>query len=243
MDEAGSKLYNAVLEIYNAKCAAIMEYVAGASDEYMRKHYGTLFGFGDGSDWKRCLGIEIACYDEQHVKLRYPIKIVEKVCAYTKAGISPSCPRQGCFYDDSVNAIQGAVDKAFDRLKAARDEHMCEKIDALCNFFRDSHMEYVVVIEDARGNLIAKDDEGNKWKNEKIYDFVLNECLGFEPDEKLQQGFGAISQDLADTLKSHALSYGVFPDQVEKSIDQKIMEAASLKEENSEMKSQPDIQR
>ena len=89
-------------------------YVAGTSDEMMQKNYGTLLGvLPDGSDWKRCLGIAVARYECNHVQLKYPIKIVEHPMEYDKAGISPSCPFQGCIYPDRMSEIRREVHRAF----------------------------------------------------------------------------------------------------------------------------------
>lgn len=120
-DAESQVLFEKALAKYEQKCLGIQEYAAGASDAYMKEKYGNVFGFADGSDWKRCLGIAIACYDEQHVMLPYPIKIVERPCAYEDAKMSPSCPFQGCFYDgETLASLKGAVERAFDRLDAAQ---------------------------------------------------------------------------------------------------------------------------
>lgn len=232
-DQTGASYFKRAFENYTKKCAAIKEYAAGATDEYMREHYGTLFGFGDGSDWKRCLGIDIACYDEQHVKLRYPIKIVEKNCSYEDASISPQCPFQGCFYDMSHKAMSKKIINTFNDLLVAEKAYAVEKADALTLAFSRMKMDDVFVAENYP-QLIVRDDDGNCWTDGKVYDFVLNECLGFESDGTVQFGFGAVSQDLADILKSHALSHGVFPKQIQKSVDEKIFEAAAIKEKTAQ---------
>ena len=205
----GDRAFDLAVDRHRKLCEAIEDYARGATDEQMKTRYGAILGVLDGPDWKRGLGIVIASSDEQHVKLKYPIKIVEKPCSYDAAGISPDCPRQGCIYAAPLKDIQESVDKSFEKLHAAQEKYVGEKIDALCDFFWASHMEDVVITEDKRGHLVAKDGAGNRWKDAEIYDFVLNECLGFEPDGKLQFGYGAISQDLADTLKAHAAGYGV----------------------------------
>ena len=62
-----------------------------ASDEEYEKLYNTL-------EWKRIMGIDIACYDEQNASLPYPIKIVEnKDLDYEKVKHSISDPNQGWF--------------------------------------------------------------------------------------------------------------------------------------------------
>lgn len=49
-----------------------------------------------GSDWKRILGIAVACYDEQNAALKYPIKIAStNQCKYEDLPASKSDPNQG----------------------------------------------------------------------------------------------------------------------------------------------------
>ena len=123
-NEEGNEAFLKAMERYTKKCRGIEEFASGASDEYMKEHYGTVFGYGDGSDWKRCLGIAIACYDEDHVKLKYPIKIVEHPVPYEQADISPSCPFQGCFYDElGSECYEEKIDRAFDKLDKAKDAY------------------------------------------------------------------------------------------------------------------------
>ena len=52
--------------------------------------------------------IDYSCYDRDHVKLKYPIKIVEKECSYEDAAISPSCPYQGYFYEEDMSEVEKA---------------------------------------------------------------------------------------------------------------------------------------
>jgi len=118
----GTEHYNRAFNHYLQVCAALAAYAAGASDEFMKENYGELLSYGVKSEWKRCLGIQIACYEENHVKLRYPIKIVEHPMEYEKAGISPSCPYQGCIYPDSMAEIRRGVRKAFARLTTAEEK-------------------------------------------------------------------------------------------------------------------------
>lgn len=54
-----------------------------------------------GSGWKRIIGIEIACYDEDNANLRYPIKITHDPNAiYEWCGISKGDPNQGWLVED-----------------------------------------------------------------------------------------------------------------------------------------------
>ena len=117
MGEQGDAYYEKAMSKYQATCDAIIAYKNGASDDFMKEHFGMQIApWGDGDDWKRVLGISLACYDEDHVKLKYPIKIVEHPVPYDEAGISPGCPFQGCFYPDYMKVIRYEVDKAFANL-------------------------------------------------------------------------------------------------------------------------------
>lgn len=76
----------------------------------------------------REIGIDLACYDEDHVQLKYPIKIVENVCSYVQAGISPSCPFQGYFYPDEyeengAHEIKEEVENSFYSLYSAQEAY------------------------------------------------------------------------------------------------------------------------
>lgn len=210
----------AALDSYNAKCLRLSDFVSGKSDEYMSNIYGP--------SWKREIGIDISCYDKEHVKLRYPIKIVEKPCSYNKAGISPQCPFQGCSYEGVFTEQHNSrVERAFNNLLNAEREYADEKADLLCDFFWDQKMEDCIVAQ-TYPHLVVKDEEGNRWKDGEIYEFVLNECLAFEEDGRLSDGLGA-AEPYAETLKAHALSYGVKPVLIVRSIDEKIAAAESMK--------------
>lgn len=47
----------------------------------------------------RLVGINLACYDEDNAKLKYPIKIAKHPIKYEEANISLVCSRQGFFYN------------------------------------------------------------------------------------------------------------------------------------------------
>ncbi|MBR6701089.1 MAG: hypothetical protein IKL72_05105, partial [Firmicutes bacterium] len=84
--EEGDNSFAKEMERYHIVCEAIEAYKNGASDNYMKETFGKQISYLDsGSDWKRCLGIKIACYEREHVKLKYPIKIVEHPMPYEKA--------------------------------------------------------------------------------------------------------------------------------------------------------------
>ena len=84
--------YQAALYRYNSKIEKLKDFQAGKSDEYMTETYG--------DDWKRCLGIDVACYDKQNAGLKYPIKITHnKNLTYENTGFSASDPDQGWCYE------------------------------------------------------------------------------------------------------------------------------------------------
>lgn len=114
--QSGDVYFANALEQYKTWCDIIQAYAAGASDAYIEELYGKDLPFRPADEWKRNLGIQIACYNVDHVKLKYPIKIVEHPMDYDKAGISPNCPFQGCIYPDSLAQIRREVRQAFARL-------------------------------------------------------------------------------------------------------------------------------
>lgn len=77
-------------EDYRRRCESLNDYQNGLDDAVMKVKYS--------SDWKRILGIAIACYDEQNAALKYPIKITStKRCKYEDLPASKSDPDQGWF--------------------------------------------------------------------------------------------------------------------------------------------------
>ena len=86
LDEAErQKYFDAAVRRWERMAALIDEYKTGASDEELSEKYGT--------EWKREIGIEIACEDENARKLKYPIKLTKNRDAhgYDSLYISYSC--------------------------------------------------------------------------------------------------------------------------------------------------------
>ncbi len=79
------KQFCAAVARWEAKAALIDEYKTGASEEYLEEKYG--------DEWKREIGIAIACEDECARKLKYPIKLTKDKNAhgYDSLYISYSC--------------------------------------------------------------------------------------------------------------------------------------------------------
>ena len=86
--EDGQCWYERAMRLYEFECKRLIDFSSGKDDEYMQENYG------DG--WKREIGINIACYDEQNAALKYPIKIAHnRVSVYEKCKPSDSDPDQG----------------------------------------------------------------------------------------------------------------------------------------------------
>ena len=63
-------------------------------------------------------------------------------------------------------------------------------------------------------HLCAKDAQGNFWKDGDIYKFVINDCLGWNPDGSLQYGYGHENAEIRRMCKDAEKYYGVKKDGV-----------------------------
>ena len=79
--------YNLTVKRYEESIQRLTDYKNGTTDEKMSQKYG--------KDWKRYIGIDIACYDEQNETIPYPIKITSKKMDYEQVSPSKSDPNQG----------------------------------------------------------------------------------------------------------------------------------------------------
>jgi len=83
-----SESYPNMMEWYTLRCNRIRDFVDGKSNDYMEKTYG--------NDWKRNIGIDIACGDQHNKVLKFPIKICkEKPVCYKEIPSSTRDPYQG----------------------------------------------------------------------------------------------------------------------------------------------------
>lgn len=83
-------VYRYNMDYYITAVCRLYDYKSGKyTDEEMQEKYGM--------DWKRELGINIACYDEQNAALPFPIKISSAKRKYSEMPPSISDRNQGCF--------------------------------------------------------------------------------------------------------------------------------------------------
>lgn len=92
--EQKQHFYNMAVKRYQTTIERLNDYRNGMTDEEMFLKYGR--------DWKRYIGIDIACYDEQNESIPYPIKITTREMEYENVKPSESDPNQGwkCSDDD-----------------------------------------------------------------------------------------------------------------------------------------------
>lgn len=83
-----------------------------------------------------------------------------------------------------------------DKCSTLQQFFYCIKADDIYVFVQDEH-------------IIATDAEGNHWENAEIYDFALNECLRWDKNGDLMDGFAAVSSEMAQHLKYQASAYSV----------------------------------
>lgn len=88
--------FQSAMRRYESSSRRILDFSNGQSDEYMEETYG--------EDWKRYIGIDIACYDEDNEALPFPIKICKnRPTEYDLLPASESDPNQGWGSDEECD--------------------------------------------------------------------------------------------------------------------------------------------
>lgn len=85
--------YKLALGRYENSINRLNDYRNGVTGKEMLMKYG--------KDWKREIGIDIACYDDQNASIPYPIKITSKEMDYEVVNPSKGDPNQGWEYPDN----------------------------------------------------------------------------------------------------------------------------------------------
>lgn len=86
-DSDSEEFFERAMDWYKERCQRLNDFKI-LSDEDMKEKYG--------EDYKRSIGIDIACYNDQNAALKYPIKIAErKNSVYETCEPSLSDPDQG----------------------------------------------------------------------------------------------------------------------------------------------------
>lgn len=89
IDEAQRMEYYKIgLRRYKYERQMLTDFCNNVSDKEMKEKYGASF--------KREIGIDIAAYDEDNEKLKYPIKITDRIIPYEDVAPSKGDPDQGC---------------------------------------------------------------------------------------------------------------------------------------------------
>ena len=84
----------------------------------------------------------------------------------------------------------------------SKEELLVEEANALDSLFMGMKIEDIS-IELRDNQLVAFDSDGNKWVENEIFDFALNECLTFGADGHLIDGY-CVNEELLDQILHYA---------------------------------------
>lgn len=127
----------------------------------------------------RNIGIDLACYDEDQVKLKYPIKIVEKPVPYEEAEISPGCPLQGYFYDEAIDgrSLKSRIEYEFKRLDKAKKSYEKSLMIYRTTIAQEYDIQAYDTAEIQAKNMLQKYIDGINDKAFAVDHDTLVECI------------------------------------------------------------------
>ena len=96
--------------------------------------------------------------------------------------------------------------KKAEAIVKSRTDSQVETIRRVC---KELKMDDIQVKFDTNlGCIVATDNQKNRWLDREIYEFLINECLGWNADGSLQEGFGYETKAIKK-LTEDAEKYGV----------------------------------
>lgn len=106
--------------------------------------------------------------------------------------------------DESTTGRSDSIDEAAGRRCTikSKEELLIEEANALDSLFMSMKIEDIS-IEIRDNQLVAFDSDGNKWVENEIFDFALNECLTFGADGHLIDGY-CVNEELLDQILHYA---------------------------------------
>ena len=161
------------------------------------------------------LGIGAFAYLYATTEIPQPesIAVAENTTVYYADGTTPI----GTFSEQNREIIQkylahktpttgrsDSIDEAAGRRCTikSKEELLIEEANALDSLFMSMKIEDIS-IEIRDNQLVAFDSDGNKWVENEIFDFALNECLTFGADGHLIDGY-CVNEELLDQILHYA---------------------------------------
>ena len=178
-DYAEERYYDSAVTRYDKAMQRLIDFCSGKySDSQMKQKYG--------NDFKRLIGIDIACYDEDNAQLQYPIKITYDANAvYEQCDASLSDPNQGWGYAEPAEMVfiisctlpEGAtlnkstveqiVDNIFSDNDTGDPEVVIQNAEELRDWYEDDYEDNQFGV---RIHVLVVDPDNSEYIVGRIYD-------------------------------------------------------------------------